>query len=138
MAWQPARRSGTAGFRRFLAVPFRTDGRIEPARRGVLMDQHLSHWLAEWLLRLMERYVHERARVRILSELALHLPERERRAALTGALVAALGIPDERARADALCGLAQHLPSAPLADALAAASEVFANAKLREIAPPLA
>jgi hypothetical protein len=54
---------------RFLAVPYLVDGRVVPARRGVPMDQDLSHWLAEWLLRLMERFVHGRARVRIIRQI---------------------------------------------------------------------
>jgi hypothetical protein len=54
---------------RFLAIPYRVDGRIVTAQRGVPMDQHLSHWLAEWLLRLMERYVHGCAKVRILRQI---------------------------------------------------------------------
>jgi hypothetical protein len=60
---------GVEAVRRYLAVPLLVDGRVEPARRGVPMDQHLSHWLAEWLLRLMERYVHQRARVRIIRQI---------------------------------------------------------------------
>lgn len=52
-------------FERFLAVPYSVDG-VKKAQRGVPMDQTLSHFLAELLLRFLERYVHERARVRLL------------------------------------------------------------------------
>jgi hypothetical protein len=55
--------------RRFLEVPYLIDDSVTKSRRGVPMDQELSHWLAEWLLRLMERYVHERARVRIIRQI---------------------------------------------------------------------
>jgi hypothetical protein len=55
--------------RHFLEVPYLIDGKVTPARRGVPMQQELSHWLAEWLLRLMERYIHERARVRIIRQI---------------------------------------------------------------------
>ncbi len=61
--------SGLAAVRRFLEVPYLVEGQIVPARRGVPMDQNLSHWLAEWLLRLMERYVHGHARVRIIRQI---------------------------------------------------------------------
>jgi hypothetical protein len=54
--------------RRFLEVPYLIDDKVTRAQRGVPMQQRLSHWLAEWLLRLMERYVHERARVRIIRQ----------------------------------------------------------------------
>jgi hypothetical protein len=60
---------GLAAVRRYLEVPYLIDGRIVPGRRGVPMDQHLSHWMAEWLLRLMERYVHQHARVRIIRQI---------------------------------------------------------------------
>lgn len=55
--------------RRYLEVPYLVDGQIVLARRGVPMDQDLSHWLAEWLLRLMERYVHQHAAVRIIRQI---------------------------------------------------------------------
>lgn len=54
--------------RRFSEVPYLIDGQIAKARRGVPMLQGLSHWLAEWLLRLMERYVHQHAQVRIIRQ----------------------------------------------------------------------
>jgi hypothetical protein len=54
---------------RFLEVPYLIDDKVTKARCGVPMAQELSHWLAEWLLRLMERYVHERARVRIIRQI---------------------------------------------------------------------
>jgi hypothetical protein len=59
---------GLAAVRRFLAVPYLVDGRAVAACRGVPMNQHLSHWLAEWLLRLLERHVHQRARARIIRQ----------------------------------------------------------------------
>jgi hypothetical protein len=61
--------SGLDAVGRFLAVPYRTGDRVTPARCGVPMNQDLSHWLAEWLLRLMERYVHGRARVRVVRQI---------------------------------------------------------------------
>lgn len=60
---------GVEAVQRFLAVPYRVDATIAPARCGVPMDQDLSHWLAEWLLRLLERYVHRRVRVRIVRQI---------------------------------------------------------------------
>jgi hypothetical protein len=60
--------TGLNAVRRFLEVPYLIEGKAAPAQRGVPMDQLLSHWLAEWLLRLMERYVHARARVRIIRQ----------------------------------------------------------------------
>ncbi len=59
---------GLAAVRRFLAVPHRVDGQVVPAVRGVPMNQHLSHWLAEYLLRLMERHIHQSVRVRIIRQ----------------------------------------------------------------------
>jgi hypothetical protein len=59
---------GLDAVRRFLSVPYLVGGTALPAQRGVPMDQNLSHWLAEWLLRLMERYVHGRAQVRIVRQ----------------------------------------------------------------------
>lgn len=59
---------GAQAIRRFLEVPFLKESKVVPAARGVPMQQQLSHWLAEWLLRLMERYVHERASVRIIRQ----------------------------------------------------------------------
>lgn len=55
--------------RRFLEVPYLIQDKVTRARRGVPMEQKLSHLLAEWLLRLMERFVHERARVRIIRQI---------------------------------------------------------------------
>jgi hypothetical protein len=74
---------------RFLAVPYLIDSQVTPARRGVPMQQELSHWLAEWLLRLMERYVHERARVRIIrqiDDISLLAPSGEQLAAAWNAV----------------------------------------------------
>jgi hypothetical protein len=59
----------TDAIRRFLEVPYLIDDQLTKARRGVPMQQELSHWLAEWLLRLMERYVHKRAQVRIIRQI---------------------------------------------------------------------
>jgi len=61
--------AGIEAIERYLAVPFVIDGSGARAERGVPMDQYLSHWLAEWLLRLMERHVHHQARVRILRQI---------------------------------------------------------------------
>ncbi|MCA9051957.1 MAG: hypothetical protein KDA89_24635, partial [Planctomycetaceae bacterium] len=55
--------------RRFLTVPWLVDGKVQPARRGVAMEQSLSHWLCETLMRLMERYVLQNARVRIIRQI---------------------------------------------------------------------
>jgi hypothetical protein len=55
-----------AFFERFLQVPLRTGESMVKARRGVPMDQGLSHLLAELLMQFLERYVHTRARVRIV------------------------------------------------------------------------
>lgn len=60
---------GLDAVRRYLAVPLRVGDRVEPAKRGVVLDQYLAHWLAEWLLRLMERFVHRQARVRIIRQI---------------------------------------------------------------------
>lgn len=54
--------------RGFLQVPLLIDGKIVPAQCGLPMDQDLSHWLAEWLMRLMERSVHRNAAVRIIRQ----------------------------------------------------------------------
>jgi hypothetical protein len=53
-------------FERFLQVPFRIGETMVKAQRGVPMDQELSHFLAELLMLFLERYVHSRARVRIV------------------------------------------------------------------------
>ncbi|HUE74248.1 MAG TPA: reverse transcriptase domain-containing protein [Pirellulaceae bacterium] len=60
---------GVAAVRRFLEVPYLVGGQVTRARRGVPMGQSLSHWLAEWLLRLMERFLHQRAKVRIIRQI---------------------------------------------------------------------
>ena len=52
--------------RRFLAVPLGSTSGAEVAKRGVPMDHVLSSFLAETLLKVMERHVHRRAKVRIL------------------------------------------------------------------------
>ncbi|MBW3598660.1 MAG: hypothetical protein KY475_15480 [Planctomycetes bacterium] len=62
-------RSGREFAERFLAVPYLIDGGPAPARRGAPMEQPFSHWLCEWLLRLMEAFVHSRARVRIIRQI---------------------------------------------------------------------
>lgn len=53
----------------FLAIPYLIDEEASPARRGVPMEQPFSHWLCEWLLRLMEEFVYARARVRIIRQI---------------------------------------------------------------------
>jgi hypothetical protein len=53
-------------FRRFLSPTISLDGRTERQRRGVPMGHTLAGTLAELPLRLLERYVHQHARVRII------------------------------------------------------------------------
>ena len=62
-------RPGIEFAERFLAIPYLIDGQPSPALRGVPMDQPYSHWLCEWLLRLMEEFVHARAQVRIIRQI---------------------------------------------------------------------
>ena len=42
--------------------------RTVAAARGVPMELPYSHWLCEWLLRLLEKHVHQRARVRFIRQ----------------------------------------------------------------------
>src|SRR4029078_9564626 len=46
---------GLAPVARFLTGPTRGGEQVVPVARGVPLNQYLSHWLAEYLLRLMER-----------------------------------------------------------------------------------
>ncbi len=61
--------SGLQFASRFLKVPYDVDGEIKIAERGVPMEQRFSHWLCEWLLRLLELYVHSKANVRIIRQI---------------------------------------------------------------------
>ena len=54
---------------KFLSVPLNHRGEIFASKTGVLMDQPYSHWLCEWLLLLMEKHVHGKARTRIVRQL---------------------------------------------------------------------
>jgi hypothetical protein len=55
--------------RRFLRTPYqRSDQTTFEAQRGVPMDQQYSHWLCEWLLRLLEQFIHENTSVRIIRQ----------------------------------------------------------------------
>ncbi len=54
---------------RFLDTPYVVDGQSVAACRGVPMEQPYSHWLCEWLMRLMEQFVYERSRVRIIRQI---------------------------------------------------------------------
>lgn len=54
----------------FLQTPYRGEsGAVEPARRGVPMELNYSHWLCEKLMRLLERFLHSKAKVRIIRQL---------------------------------------------------------------------
>ncbi|MCR9197647.1 MAG: reverse transcriptase domain-containing protein [Planctomycetaceae bacterium] len=54
---------------RFMNVPWLVNGQPQPAQRGVPMEQQMSHWLCETLLRLLERHVHENSHVRIIRQI---------------------------------------------------------------------
>lgn len=54
---------------RYLAVPYQRDGEVVRAARGVPMEQPFSHWLCEWLMRMLEQHVHARANVRIIRQI---------------------------------------------------------------------
>lgn len=74
-------RDGLDFTRQFLQLPLQTSDRgVAPVRRGVPMEQPYSHWLCEWLLRMLEEFIHRRARVRIIRQLddfCLLAPEAE-------------------------------------------------------------
>ncbi|TWU48912.1 Reverse transcriptase (RNA-dependent DNA polymerase) [Rubripirellula tenax] len=55
---------------RYLQVPFLTDAdQVRAASRGVPMEMGYSHWLCEKLMRLLERFIHSQANVRIIRQL---------------------------------------------------------------------
>ncbi len=55
---------------RYLQVPYRTNtDRIESASRGVPMELGYSHWLCEKLMRLLEQFIHTKAKVRIIRQI---------------------------------------------------------------------
>ncbi|MCA9177026.1 MAG: hypothetical protein KDB14_21200 [Planctomycetales bacterium] len=61
--------TGVAFVQRFLELPLQTPDGVRVARRGVPMEQPLSHWLCEYLLRALECHLQETATVRVLREL---------------------------------------------------------------------
>ena len=55
---------------RYLQIPYVMDAdHAEPASRGVPMELGYSHWLCEKLMRLLERFIHGKAKVRIIRQL---------------------------------------------------------------------
>ncbi len=55
---------------RYLKIPYctKTD-RVESASRGVPMELGYSHWLCEKLMRLLEQFIHTKAKVRIIRQI---------------------------------------------------------------------